>query len=67
MVMFLIMHALQEIIFSHAVICTQEVLVADTAPYQAEESASVDDNVILDWKGDPMQINPGDKLPFGFK
>ncbi len=48
-------------------ICTQEVLVADTAPDQAEESASVDDNVILDWKGDPMQINPGDKLPFGFK
>ncbi|KAL0045455.1 hypothetical protein WJX82_007122 [Trebouxia sp. C0006] len=44
-----------------------EVLVADTAPDQAEESASVDDNVILDWKGDPMQINPGDKLPFGFK
>lgn len=20
--------------------------------------------VILDWKGDPMTINPGDKLPF---
>ncbi len=63
--MYLIMHALQEIMFSHAVICTQEVLVADTD--QADESASVDDNVILDWKGDPMQINPGDKLPFGFK
>lgn len=44
-----------------------EVLVADTAPDQAGESASMDDNVILDWKGDPMQINPGDKLPFGFK
>ncbi|KAA6424096.1 MAG: hypothetical protein FRX49_06055 [Trebouxia sp. A1-2] len=44
-----------------------EVLVTDTASDQAEESASVDDNVILDWKGDPMQINPGDKLPFGFK
>ncbi|KAL0039602.1 hypothetical protein WJX77_003110 [Trebouxia sp. C0004] len=44
-----------------------EVLVADTAPDQAEDSASLDDNVILDWKGDPMQINPGDKLPFGFK
>lgn len=63
--MYLMMHALQEM-FSHAVICTQEVLVADTAPDQAEEPASVDDNVILDWKGDPMQINPGDKLPFGF-
>ena len=23
-----------------------------------------DANVILDWKGDPMKINPGDKLPF---
>ena len=21
---------------------------------------------ILDWKGDPMKINPGDKLPFRF-
>ena len=20
--------------------------------------------VVLDWKGDPMTINPGDKLPF---
>jgi len=57
----------QEIISSHAVICTQEVLVADTAPDQAEEAASLDDNVMLDWKGDPMQINPGDKLPFSFK
>lgn len=65
--MYLITHALQEITFSHAVVCTQEVLVTDTASDQAEESASVDDNVILDWKGDPMQINPGDKLPFGFK
>lgn len=65
--MYLVMHAVPEIIFSHAVICTQEVLVADTAPDQAGESASMDDNVILDWKGDPMQINPGDKLPFGFK
>ena len=23
-----------------------------------------DANVILDWKGDPMKINPGDKMPF---
>jgi hypothetical protein len=22
--------------------------------------------VILDWKGDPMKINPGDKMPFSF-
>lgn len=44
-----------------------EVLVADTASDQAEEAASLEDNVMLDWKGDPMQINPGDKLPFSFK
>ncbi|GAX75522.1 hypothetical protein CEUSTIGMA_g2965.t1 [Chlamydomonas eustigma] len=29
-----------------------------------EDSASAD--VILDWKGDPMKINPGDQLPFKF-
>lgn len=23
-------------------------------------------NVMLDWKGEPMKINPGDKLPFNF-
>lgn len=30
-------------------------------------TSSSDDNVVLDWKGDPMHINPGDKLPFDFK
>lgn len=29
-----------------------------TSPEEAE--------VVLDWKGDPMKINPGDKLPFKF-
>jgi hypothetical protein len=29
-----------------------------------EDSATAD--VILDWKGDPMKINPGDQLPFKF-
>jgi hypothetical protein len=24
------------------------------------------DAPLLDWKGDPMTINPGDKLPFKF-
>ncbi|BDA47699.1 hypothetical protein COCOBI_10-5500 [Coccomyxa sp. Obi] len=34
---------------------------------QKSTSQSADDSgkkVILDWKGDPMTINPGDKLPF---
>jgi|LauGreSuBDMM15SN_2_FD.fasta_scaffold1206659_1 hypothetical protein len=29
-----------------------------------EDGASAE--VILDWKGDPMHISPGDKLPFKF-
>ena len=33
----------------------------------SEDGSTEDDNVILDWKGDPMQINPGDRLPFNFK
>jgi hypothetical protein len=33
-------------------------------PAAGENSEEVDGNVILDWKGDPMRINPGDKLPF---
>lgn len=38
---------------------------ADSAGGSGSQSA--DDSgkkVILDWKGDPMTINPGDKLPF---
>jgi hypothetical protein len=30
-------------------------------------SSSEDADVILDWKGEPLKINPGDKLPFKFR
>ena len=29
-----------------------------------DDAASAE--VVLDWKGDPMKINPKDKLPFKF-
>jgi hypothetical protein len=29
-------------------------------------TAAADGEVVLDWKGDPMVIKPGDKLPFKF-
>ncbi len=54
-------------VINHAVTCLQEVIVADMAPDESEEAVVHDDNVMLDWKGDPMQINPGDRLPFNFK
>ena len=31
---------------------------------QAQQSASDAPQVILDWKGDPMTINPNDNMPF---
>lgn len=42
---------------------SQEAVIADAA----EEASAQAENVMLDWKGDPMQINPGDRLPFSFK
>ena len=35
-------------------------LVVPALPQEEEHGP----DVILDWKGDPMIINPGDKLPF---
>lgn len=32
-----------------------------------EDSSLQEQNVMLDWKGDPMIVNPGDRLPFNFK
>lgn len=37
-----------------------ETLNSGVLSVNSEEDAKV----ILDWKGDPMKINPGDKLPF---
>lgn len=35
---------------------------------EASKNASVQEqNVMLDWKGDPMILNPGDRLPFNFR
>jgi len=34
---------------------------------ESQDAQSADEgekHIILDWKGDPMTINPGDKLPF---
>lgn len=54
----------------------QEILSAEpvTEPKdtEQEEETSQDarlpeGNVMLDWKGDPMIVNPGDRLPFNFK
>ena len=32
----------------------------------AEVHGEEDARFILDWKGDKMKLNPGDKLPFNF-
>ena len=32
-----------------------------------EDSSLQEQDVMLDWKGDPMIVNPGDRLPFNFK
>lgn len=54
----------------------QEILsaepVTELKDTEEEEEASKDSsvqeqNVMLDWKGDPMIVNPGDKLPFNFR
>lgn len=53
----------------------QEILSAEpmTELKDMEEEEAVEDsslqeqNVMLDWKGDPMIVNPGDRLPFNFK
>jgi hypothetical protein len=45
-----------------------------TQPHGAQERPAAlelvqsgeDAELILDWKGDPMKLNPGDKLPFKF-
>lgn len=47
---------------------------ADAVPSTAQQTASglsivsgeEEAQVVLDWKGEPMKINPGDKLPFKF-
>ena len=38
---------------------------ADGLTGEAEQGSDPDGRkMVLDWKGDPMYINPGDKLPF---
>eukprot|EP01026_Neomeris_dumetosa_P063745 TRINITY_DN6053_c0_g1_i4.p1 TRINITY_DN6053_c0_g1~~TRINITY_DN6053_c0_g1_i4.p1 ORF type:complete len:258 (+),score=26.15 TRINITY_DN6053_c0_g1_i4:69-776(+) len=32
-----------------------------------QKQENKDKDVVLDWKGEPMKINPGDKLPFKFQ
>lgn len=38
----------------------------ETASGLAVVGSAEEAEVILDWKGDPMKINPGDKMPFRF-
>ena len=52
----------------------QEILAAEATTELKEsmeevsEDASLQEqHVMLDWKGDPMVVNPGDKLPFNFR
>jgi hypothetical protein len=33
-------------------------------PAQDKEDGPDTSNQMLDWKGDPMTINPGDRMPF---
>lgn len=44
-----------------------EAVVEASEEEEATEDARFDGNVMLDWKGDPMVVNPGDKLPFNFR
>lgn len=49
----------------------QGVLLDASMPSQSlqEDTPELDlqnQSVMLDWKGEPMKINPGDKLPFNF-
>ncbi|KAL3143443.1 hypothetical protein ABBQ38_002260 [Trebouxia sp. C0009 RCD-2024] len=53
----------------------QEILSAEavtepkmlTEEEVSEDASLQEQNVMLDWKGDPMVVNPGDKLPFNFR
>lgn len=39
--------------------------IADDVTGEPEQGTAPDGRkMMLDWKGDPMYINPGDKLPF---
>ena len=40
------------------------VNVSKTSSSDEEEDGG---KIVLDWKGDPMVIRPGDKLPFRFE
>jgi hypothetical protein len=48
--------------FGKSMKTVQEMMSEDTEPTPAEGQG----RIVLDWKGDPMRINPGDKLPFTF-
>jgi hypothetical protein len=41
---------------------TRQQTASGLSVVSGEEEAQV----VLDWKGDPMRISPGDKLPFKF-
>ena len=43
---------------------SQEVATEDVKGELEQAAAPDGRKMMLDWKGDPMYINPGDKLPF---
>lgn len=61
---------------SHLPSAVQEILSAEPVTESkdteeegeaSEDSSLQEQNVMLDWKGDPMIVNPGDRLPFNFR
>lgn len=43
-----------------------DTVIINKATGLAEVHGEEDANFIIDWKGDRLKINPGDKLPFNF-
>ena len=53
---------------SQEILSAEPIRIEDTEEQQQSEGESLhDQNVMLDWKGDPMVVNPGDRLPFNFR
>ena len=48
--------------FPAALPATQQQTASGLSVVSSEEEAEA----VLDWKGDPMSVNPGDKMPFKF-
>ena len=56
--------AVQEILSAEPVIEPKDIEEEEDA---SKDASLQEQNVMLDWKGDPMIVNPGDRLPFNLK